>query len=99
MTMRTLAVVFHRPGPKWDSALGFREQDGIAEHVAHYRALHDAGKLELGGPYLDGSGGMMIATQDVGAEQFTALAEADPAVASGLLTFEVKEWFVAMDRR
>jgi uncharacterized protein YciI len=97
--MRTLAVVFHRPGPKWNNDLGFREQDGIAEHVAYYRALHEAGKLELGGPYLDDSGGMMVVREGVNAAQLAEIAEADPAVVCGLLTIEVKEWFVAMDRR
>jgi uncharacterized protein YciI len=67
------------------------------EHVLHYRELHQAGKLALGGPFLtpDG-GGMMIPAAGVGAEEIQEIAAADPAVKSGLLTFEVKPWYVAM---
>ena len=40
-------VVFHKPGPKWQSGVDFREQDGVREHVEHYLKFHAQGKLEL----------------------------------------------------
>jgi len=90
-------VVIHRPGPAWQAGVDFREQPGVVEHVMHYRKLMEQGQLAWGGPFLvtDG-GGMMVATSDVSAEELTAFAASDPAVHAGLLTFEVRPWYVAM---
>lgn len=90
-------VVFHRPGPKWQYGVDFREQDGVSEHVQHYLMLHQQGKLELGGPFLlQDAGGMMITTKDVSREEIETFAAADSAIASGLLTYEVRPWMTAM---
>lgn len=95
--MITRHVVFHSPGPVWQTGVGFREQPGVMDHILHYAKLHEQKKLFRGGPFTDAdSGGMMIATPDVSREELVAFAESDPAVHSGLLTFEVKTWYVAM---
>ena len=91
-------VVFHRPGPKWQSGLDFREQDGVREHVEHYLKFHQQGKLELGGPFLvQDAGGMVVATKDVSRDELEAFAAADPAVQSGLLLYEIRPWLTAME--
>jgi uncharacterized protein YciI len=91
-------LVFHRPGPKWQYGLDFREQAGVGEHVQHYLRLHEQGKLELGGPFLSqDAGGMMVATKDVSQEELEAFAAVDPAVQSGLLTYEIRPWLTAME--
>ena len=91
-------VVFHRPGPKWQNGLDFREQEGVGEHVQHYLKLHEQGKLELGGPFLlQDAGGMMIATKDVSREELEAFAPSDPAVKAELLVYEVRPWLTAME--
>jgi hypothetical protein len=41
---------------------------------------------------------MMIADAGVTREELEAFAASDPAVVAGLLTFEVKTWYVAMAR-
>jgi uncharacterized protein len=93
-------VVFHRPGPRWRQGVDFREQDGVGEHVQHYLKFHDQGKLELGGPFLlQDAGGMMVATKDVSKEELEAFAAADPAVQSGLLSYEVRPWLTAMEHK
>lgn len=92
-------VVFHRPGPKWQQGIDFREQAGVGEHVQHYLKLHKQGKLELGGPFLaQDAGGMMVATRDVSQAELDAFAADDPAVRSGLLIYEVRPWLTAMER-
>ena len=92
-------VVFHRPGPKWQPGIDFREQVGVNEHVAHYLKLHEQGKLELGGPFLiPDAGGMMVATKDVSQQELEAFAGADPAVQAGLLVYDVRPWLTAMER-
>ena len=95
-TPKIYFVVFHKPGPTWVEGVDFREQPGVGKHVAHYRQLLDQGKLLLGGPFLDNSGGMMIAVASVSREELEAFAAADPAVQAGLLRFKVRPWYVPM---
>ncbi len=91
-------VVFHKPGPKWEYGVDFREQEGVGDHVQHYLKLHESGKLELGGPFLlQDAGGMMVATKDVSQEELEAFTAADPAVQAGLLIYEIRPWFTAME--
>ncbi len=93
----TQYVVVHSPGPAWKADVPVFEQEGLRLHVAHYATLHAAGKLVMGGPFLDvASGGMMIAAPNVEEEELRSFAAADPAVASGLLAFEVRPWLVGM---
>lgn len=91
-------VVIHKPGPAWKSGVGFREQPGVADHIAHFRALRDKGLLQEGGPFLDNSGGMMVSVPGANLDEIKAHAEADPAVKSGLLTAETKLWLIAMTK-
>lgn len=91
-------VVFHKPGPRWVLGVNFRQQDGVGEHVQHYLKFHEQGKLALGGPFLmPDTGGMMVPTRDVSQEEMESFAAADPAVRSGLLIFEIRPWFTAME--
>lgn len=91
-------VVFHTPGPAWQAGVDFRQQPGVQEHVSHYAQFHQQGKLELGGPFLiPDSGGMMVTTKEVSHEEIEAFAAADPAVRSGLLRFEIRPWYTAME--
>ena len=93
-------VVFHRPGPKWQHGVDFREQEGVRDHIQHYLKFHEQGKLELGGPFLlQDMGGMMVATNEVSEEELDSFAAADPAVQSGLLVYEVRPWLTAMEHK
>ena len=92
-------VVIHTPGPQWQPGLSLFEQRGVAEHVAHFRQLLDAGKLEMGGPFLDdAAGGMMIPAEGLSQAEIVAFANADPAVASGLLHVTVRQWMIGMKK-
>lgn len=92
-------VIFHTPGPQWQSGVDFREQRGVMAHVEHYAKLQSDGLLELGGPFPQSDrGGMMVCAPDVCAEDAESYAAADPAVAAGLLRYEVVAWYVAMER-
>ncbi|MBK0394504.1 YciI family protein [Ramlibacter algicola] len=93
----TRFVVLHRPGPRWDAAKSMFEQDGVREHVAHWRQWLDRGKLLAGGPFLDGfAAGMMVPQPGVDEASLRAHAESDPAVRSGLLSVELHRWMVGM---
>lgn len=90
-------VVFHSPGPAWVPGVDFREQPGVAEHVAHYLKLFESGNLEMGGPFLENdAGGMMVSTTGMSKAEIEDFAAQDPAVISGLLVFEVKTWYTPM---
>jgi uncharacterized protein YciI len=90
-------VLTHAPGPAWDHAKGFRDQPGLAQHLGYMQRYFDAGKIVLGGPFLDDSGGMMIF--DLGAiDEAREIAAADPTVKAGLLTVTVKPWLAAFAR-
>jgi len=96
---RVQYVILHTPGPTWARGVDFREQNGVQEHVNHYRQVHEAGKLQLGGPFLTpDSGGMMIPVQGLSEDDVRWIAETDPAVKSGLLKAEVRPWYVAMSQ-
>ena len=91
-------VVLHKPGPKWQYGVDYREQAGVGEHVQHYMKFHEQGKLELGGPFLlPDMGVMMVTTKDISREEIEAFAAADPAVQSGLLLIEIRPWMTAME--
>lgn len=91
-------VVFHKPGPRWQPGVDFREQEGVVQHVQHYLKFSKQGKLELGGSFLyKDAGGMMVATKDVTQEELEAFAASDPAVQASLLTYEIRPWLTAME--
>jgi len=50
----------------------------------------------LGGPFVDNTGGMMIAASGLSREEVIRHAGQDPAVQSGLLRFEVRPWLILM---
>lgn len=90
-------VVVHLPGEKYQHGVDFREQPKVMGHVQHYARWLEEGKLLMGGPFLPPfEGGMMIAQAEISEEELTAYASADPAVADGLLRFEVRPWYVPM---
>jgi uncharacterized protein YciI len=90
-------IVVHAPGPAWQPGRAPFEQPGVAEHVGHYRAWLASGKLAMGGPFIDADGGgMMITAPGVAEDEVRAFALADPAVAAGLLTANVRRWLVGM---
>jgi uncharacterized protein YciI len=92
-------VVIHMPGPAWQSGVDFREQPGVADHVEHYRLLHDKGLLELGGPFIGpDAGGMMVSVSGLSRLSVEDFAGDDPAVRSGLLRYEIRQWYTPMDR-
>ena len=92
-------VVLHSPGPRWQPGVPAFDQDGLQLHVAHYAALLEAGKLLMGGPFMDAkSGGIMIAEPGVDEQELQTFAADDPAVRSGLLAFEIRPWMVGLGR-
>lgn len=93
------AIVWLTPGPAWNPALSFGEQAGIEAHRAHYRYLEDDGKVYGLGPFVDGGGGaLVVGAAGVGEAELRAVAQADPAVVSGVLVPQIRTWSIRSRR-
>jgi uncharacterized protein len=67
--------------------------DVIAKHTRHLRELNDEGKLVLGGPFADHSGGLLILNcRDQSAAE--TIMSVDPLIVSGTSTFRVHAWLI-----
>ena len=85
-------VVFHKKGPKWPEK-GLNFDDPIAQkHAKYYGKLFKEGVVLQGGPFPGQAGGMMIFKRGLSLEDVTKLAEADPAIKNGTMSFEIKTW-------
>ena len=64
------------------------------DHQRYMKSLLDAGRLSLGGPFADGSGGLII--YDVATkEDAEALRDQDPFAISGVFVrSEIKPWLL-----
>ena len=92
-------VVIHRPGPNWKVGVPAFEQPGLQAHVGYFASLLKAGKLTMGGPFMDEpSGGMMIPEAGISEAEIREFAAQDPTVKSGLLIFEVRPWMPALHK-
>ena len=92
-------VIIHRPGPNWKQGVPAFEQPGLQEHVKYFSQWLAAGKLMMGGPFMDqASGGTMIPEEGVSEAEAKDFASADPTVKSGLLVYEVRPWMAALHK-
>jgi uncharacterized protein YciI len=64
-------------------------EEVVKKHVEHLKELKSQGKLVLCGPFTDYPGGMVVITAE-NLEEATKIAEADPFMASGCKTFEIR---------
>ncbi|MGN6713565.1 YciI family protein [Anaerocolumna jejuensis] len=64
-------------------------EEVVKSHVEHLKELKSQGRLVLCGPFSDYPGGMVVFLAEDLAEA-TKIAEADPFIASGCKTFEIR---------
>jgi uncharacterized protein YciI len=85
-------VVFIERGKSYHKMTG----EVAARHVAHIRAMDDAGKVALCGAFrgYPGVAGMYI-LKAASHEEAEALCQADPVVAEGYATYKVRNLLVA----
>jgi uncharacterized protein YciI len=86
-----MRVIVHiAPGPNWRKGhTVFEQGEPVEEHLAAMRAHFDAGRLLLGGPFLEpGRGGIaVLQVDDLPAAK--TLMDADPAVRAGVMTYSL----------
>lgn len=93
----TRFVVFHRPGPQWNHAVGPLEQAGVAEHFGFLQGLFDSGFIAVAGPFLGTrDGGMMVTRAGLEQAEAERIVATDPAVRSGLIGFECQAWLTTL---
>jgi uncharacterized protein YciI len=82
-------LVVYRPGPRWPG--GDAMPPELREHFRYLLGLHQAGALQLAGPFAGETGGAAVlrARDDAAAR---ALLQADPAVAAQVFDFELRRW-------
>lgn len=68
----------------------------IKSHVEHLKELKSKGKLILCGPFTDYPGGMVVFLAEDLAEA-TNIAKADPFIASGCKSYEIRTFEEAND--
>ena len=93
MLRRKFYAVLSKPSPTPEKLKAL-----LPAHLEYMIALEKRGLLFASGPLADGDGppngaGLTI-LRVASAQDARALAEADPFVANGLRTFELKEWTI-----
>jgi len=90
-------AVFFKPGPKWKAGAPLGDQEGIREHPAFLARQMAAGTLVMGGPFMDGSGGLSVFEVE-SRQALDGLLATDLSVTGGLLIPEVHEWRAGFNR-
>ena len=97
--MNQRQVIFHIPSHGWKPGVSPLEQTGVMDHLAYLQSLMDAGKVVMGGPFLDETaGGMLVLEDSVTPDEAVQIADADPAVVSGLIRYEMRPWYVTLEK-
>ncbi len=89
-------VAIYSHGPAWEKDDPHSEKK-ISGHIEHQNKLFEAGKLVMGGPFTDGTGGMAIFDVD-SREEVEEILGNDPAVANELYTTELHPYRIAVKR-
>jgi uncharacterized protein YciI len=65
------------------------------QHLAYLKQCYDEGKLYACGPFVDGSGGMVIYIAD-SQEEAEQIAGKDPYVIEGVRSLNLREWKMSL---
>ena len=83
-------IAYYKPGPNWLEGKSLKDQP-LQKHVNYLVELHRSGSVIMGGPYGDGSGGLVVfAADDI--IDVNEVVSRDPTVAEGILVASVKQW-------
>ena len=87
---RSTYLVIYRPGPSWTPGVPIRDLP-LREHGRYMLELYKQSVMRFAGRFADDSGGavMFEAENDASAR---AIVDADPAVTSGIFTFQLHRW-------
>lgn len=83
------AAIYER-GCNWIPGKLITEQP-LGDHVTYLTNLHKQNVVQMGGPFADGEGGLVILEASDIAEA-SRIIDDDPAIQSGILKAHVREW-------
>ena len=83
-------VITYTAGPAWLAGKPMSQQ-ALGPHAAYMKKLLADGRMAAAGPTFNVDGGVVILKAD-SLEAAQAIMAADPAVASGLFTGELRSW-------
>jgi uncharacterized protein YciI len=97
--MKKTIAVFMRPGSQWNPDKPVRMQAFWGDHARFMDLLFEADEVILAGPFVDGSGSMVILTAE-SVEAARAVFQEDPWTLHDILVAgEAKEWTIFLDGR
>jgi uncharacterized protein YciI len=90
VSARPTYLVIYRAGPSWPAGAPIRALP-LRDHGRYMLELYKRSVMRFAGAFADDSGGavMFEAENDAAAR---AIVDADPAVTSGIFTFELHRW-------
>ena len=88
--MAEAIAVLYEPGPNWIQGRPLSQQP-LRPHLDYLLALHEQGRLVMGGPFADGTGGLVVLSVSDIAEARLLIAD-DPAVVAGTLKTTIHGW-------
>jgi uncharacterized protein YciI len=89
-------LVIYRAGPAWPAGKTLAELP-LRDHGGYMLDLYMRGLMRMAGGFDDNSGGAVVLNVS-SIESARAIADADPAVTSGLFVYELRPWrLVAWD--
>jgi uncharacterized protein len=68
-----------------------KNKQTLSDHIAYLEKLDHAGKVFARGPFLDGSGGLVVYIAD-SFDEALSLAETDPHIIGKSRRLELREW-------
>lgn len=83
-------AVLYEPGPSWVQGQSLSQQP-LRPHLEYLLAMHEQGRLIMGGPFADGTGGLIVLSVKDMAEAEQLVAK-DPAVVAGILKADIRGW-------
>ena len=96
--MNTFIVTFE-PGKAWVRGKGSREQPHWSDHAVFMDNLFSAGKVVMGGPFVDYSGVMVIVLADSG-DEVDKMFRDDPFLTNDILKItSITQWLIFLDSR
>ncbi len=90
--MKLTFIIHYARGPAWVEGKSVFEQP-LQEHLAYMNGLKAQKKLLLGGPFTDDTGGLIV-VDAASAQEARSMADADPAVAAGVMVAAAHPWLL-----
>lgn len=90
------AIIYSR-GPSWKGDKNWDKQDLMA-HGEYISTLHTQGKVVLGGPFNDGSGGQTLVEVE-SRDEVNKIVSDDPAIQNGVFIATIRPWLIAFERQ